>query len=1086
VADSTARPPSGSPQSRPGRVRRVVDPREWRVRVKLVAVLAVPTVAFLALAGINVTTLVLDARAYEGDARTAKLGRDVAALTHELQRERDLTAGYVVARDEAATRRLAAQRRAVDDAVARYRDRASAVREEASGPLAHTLAQVARDLAALDRLRDAVDERTVTRGAAVDEYSSDVAHLVDVVGGVTGSGDAELTQRLRALAAFAESKDRSSETRGVVFALAQQDRFGTGEYEQLTTALANERAASERFLETADDRQRALVSRTVRGQALLTVSRLEEEALSGGGRSLDVDAQQWLAASTTRQQQMAQAERLLLDRVVARSEALSGSARQQAVVTGSTIVAVLLVSLLLSLGVARSMARQLTRLRRGALDVAQVQLPEAVSRIREAPPGADPEREVPSLNLHSRDEVGQVAAAFDAVHRQAVRLAGDQALLRRDVNTLFVNFSRRSQSLVERQLSLIDDLEAREQDPTVLENLFRLDHLATRMRRNNESLLVIAGSDTTRRWSRPVPLPDVVLAAVSEIEQFTRVEQRTDADVAVAGHAVSDVVHLLAELLENATRSSPPSSSVVVSGRAVRGGSEALLEVEDSGIGMTKGVLRDANRRLGDPGGTVPTGPRMGLFVVSRLARRYGILVDLDESAHGGVVARVRLPAGLVTTSAAPDGDPAAAQGGGRVAPTTRTDGAVTAGGDPGHESDPAAENDPAAESDRAHDGHARNGVEVTTTHSGATVATQAGGSAARTVSDDADGASADWRGATTGTAPARRVAHGGRHDEVSTVVLPVFDSVSEWFRDRPDDEPADTSRPYADEGHAPGGAPHPDTAPPDAPPPDAPPLPDTPHLVAAETASARAVGAAGPSVDDGSPVAVSPGPGAGSPGGSYETGPGGLPRRPVPHASRDEAHGPGGNGSAPASWTSTGDAGWAAAEDAASPTSAGTTPAGLPIRRPMAHYVPGASDSPRANQDTDGSGVPTRDDTPSGATPPTATPPGETPPGRPDAGAPAPGWDQPAGPPSWPAAHAPAGPDTSPDLLRSAAAPGLGRPQGPATSPDQVRGLLSRYYRGVREAREASDTTTTEAPAPPSPTGASPYDSDAHEGEST
>ncbi|MGH8867765.1 MAG: nitrate- and nitrite sensing domain-containing protein [Actinomycetes bacterium] len=973
------------------RRRRAFDVREWRVRTKLVAVLVIPTVAFLGLAGVNLVTLVIAARSYAADTRAVDFGRDVSVLVHRLQRERDLSAGFFVDGSESAERRLAAQRHLVDRAVERYREVSEGMRPEAGAQLSRTLVRIDRDLTALPRLRDAVTDSSVTQSAAMGEYSGYVADLLDVVGGVTGQGDPELTQRIRVLVAFAEAKERASQARGTLFALALRDRFGTGQHEQLTTALANERSALDRFEATAGDNQRALASRTVRGQAVLTVSQLEEAAQKGGRAGPAVDPQQWLAASSARQKQMHEAERLLLDRVVERSRELTASATQRATVTGPAIAGIVLVSLLLSLVIARSMARGLTQLRRGALDIAQEQLPDAVARIREGQPGQDAEEQVPSLNVHSRDEVGQVAAAFDAVHRQAVRLAGEQAMLRRDVNTLFVNFSRRSQSLVERQLSLIDELEAQEQSPEALDNLFRLDHLATRMRRNNESLLVIAGSDTTRRWTRPVPLREVVLAAISEIEQFTRVTQKAEPDMAIAGHAVSDVVHMLAELLENATRSSPPTSHVTVSGRAIRAGTEALIEIEDSGIGMTKAALQDANRRLGNlPGQHVPSGPQMGLFIVTRLARRYGIVVELAESSHGGLVAQVRIPAALVTRQADPgvgsesDGD-ATADAPARPVRPERQD--ASGHGDGRRETGRRTSREADVHPTGRDDDREGAGPDDDQVDDSGVAATPARLQAAR-------------RSAMPSLA---------EKDEMPTVVLSVFDSVSEWF--------ASSGRAAAN------GTPRPTTA-------------DLPvHAGSGRPADQASAfpDARGAGPDRSSPAADGP------------------PQKPEPDRPADPPAQADRAVSAPRAsqgsgaddgWASSGDAGWAAAQGAASPGNAGLTSAGLPIRRPRAHFVPGSSG--------------TRHNGEAAAPAPTRAP-------RP-APAPVSGFG-------------------------TASEPGRPASRATPSSPDQVRGLLSTYYRGVREARQTGaepsnsprDAESGHKPArPPTP------NSTTHEGEST
>jgi signal transduction histidine kinase len=309
--------------------------------------------------------------------------------------------------------------------------------------------------------------------------------------------------------------------------------------------------------------------------------------------------------------------------------------------------------------VARALTRSLRVLRTSALDVAQRRLPQAVESMRS---GGAPDIDVEPVPLQNRDEIGQVARAFDAVHGQALRLAADQAALQSNVSSMFVNLSRRSQALVERQLQLIEQLESNEQDPDQLSNLFQLDHLATRMRRNSENLLVLAGTDVAKRNGAPVPLVDVLRAAVSEIEQYQRIVVQAPPEATVVGRATSDIVHLLAELLDNATNFSPPDSQVVMSSTLMPDGS-ILVEIADRGVGMVEQELGDANRRLTTPSAVdVSASRRMGLFVVGRLGARHGIPVHLGGAPTGGpgggVTASVTLPVHLVVSS----GEPAAPQ----------------------------------------------------------------------------------------------------------------------------------------------------------------------------------------------------------------------------------------------------------------------------------------------------------------------------------------------------------------------------------------------------------------------------------------
>ena len=313
----------------------------------------------------------------------------------------------------------------------------------------------------------------------------------------------------------------------------------------------------------------------------------------------------------------------------------------------------LLLVVLVSTIVARSLIRPLRKLRSDALDVAGHRLPEMVRRLSQSE-GADEGVEIEPIGVTSTDEIGEVARAFDQVHREAVRLAADEAMLRGNLNAMFINLSRRSQSLIERQLSLIDSLEQSEQDPGRLSSLFRLDHLATRMRRNSENLLVLAGHEVTRRWSQPVPLVDVLRAAISEIEQYERVVLNVQPGIVVVGQAVNDVVHLVAEIVENATTFSPEDTQVYVSGQPLSSGG-VLLDITDNGVGISDQEMSHANWRLDNPPVVdVAVSRRMGLFVVGRLAARHGVRVRLRHAQAGGLTALIWLPDTVAAPEVAP------------------------------------------------------------------------------------------------------------------------------------------------------------------------------------------------------------------------------------------------------------------------------------------------------------------------------------------------------------------------------------------------------------------------------------------------
>nr|WP_082993430.1 ATP-binding protein [Mycobacterium sp. 1245111.1] len=315
------------------------------------------------------------------------------------------------------------------------------------------------------------------------------------------------------------------------------------------------------------------------------------------------------------------------------------------------VVSAIAAALILVLLVARSLIRPLRVLRDGALKVAHEDLEREIARVRagdESPP--EP------LPVHTTEEIGQVAHAVDELHTQALLLAGDEARLRHLVNDMFKTMSRRNRSLVDQQLSLIDRLERNEEDPERLDSLFRLDHLAARMRRNGANLLVLAGAQSARGDQRtPVPLSSVIHAAVSEVEDYRRVETSMVPDCTISGAASGDIVHLLAELIDNALRYSPPASPVRVSA-GFRSDGAVLLQITDVGLGMTDGDRRIANMRLRAGGEVSPDSARhMGLFVVGRLADRHSVRVRLRgsslEEARSGTTAEVYLPSTVLTSA---------------------------------------------------------------------------------------------------------------------------------------------------------------------------------------------------------------------------------------------------------------------------------------------------------------------------------------------------------------------------------------------------------------------------------------------------
>ncbi|MEV4942014.1 nitrate- and nitrite sensing domain-containing protein [Streptomyces zaomyceticus] len=361
-------------------------------------------------------------------------------------------------------------------------------------------------------------------------------------------------------------------------------------------------------------------------------------------KSKGVTAETWMAVATAKFDGYSQVEKALVDKAVAEAAKISDEAKTDAWVIGGIVVIALLAAFILAGVMARQMSRSMQQLRTAAFGIAEQRLPMLVDQLSRTEPGRVDTRVQP-IPIDTQDEIGEVARAFDQVHREAVRLAAEQAMLRGNVNAIFTNLSRRNQSLIEGQLTLITDLENNEADPDQLENLFRLDHLATRMRRNGENLLVLAGEEPGRRWDQPVPLVDVMRAASSEVEQYERIELAGVPEAEIHGQAVTDLVHLLAELLENATTFSSPQTKVRVTATRLPDG-RVMVEIHDKGIGLTAEDFADINHKLANP----PTvdaavSQRMGLFVVGRLADRHGIRVQLRPSGEqAGTTSLVMLP----------------------------------------------------------------------------------------------------------------------------------------------------------------------------------------------------------------------------------------------------------------------------------------------------------------------------------------------------------------------------------------------------------------------------------------------------------
>ncbi|MFE5791515.1 nitrate- and nitrite sensing domain-containing protein [Streptomyces sp. NPDC056503] len=635
--------------------------RPRTVRAKIVSLLMVPVVSLLALWGFATVTTAQDmARLRQLQRVDADIRRPVSAAVAALQDERRAAVRQIAAPGAGRAAELKDRIRRTDEAVARLRlGDGHTVGDSGDlpadvGDRVDTFVGEARGLA---RLRAAAAEGRGDWDRVYDAYTTAVSAGFAVGGALTGIQDTGQGSHARVLLELARAGEMLSREDALLTSAHLTGRLTAAH--RLAFAGAAETRRSLLASATADlpPAGRTAWSRLADGSDHARLTGAEDRvARAADGRPAvqAAPSADWDAALASVRTGLTAVENDARAASAEDTDPFAGgilSPAGAAVVLGLVAVAA---SLVISVRIGRGLVVELVSLRNTALGIARRKLPAAMGRLRageeidvraEAPPGPAPQ-----------DEIGQVGEALTTVHRAALSAAVERAELASGISGVFVNLARRSQVLVHRQLNLLDSMERRADDPGELGDLFRLDHLTTRMRRHAESLIILSGAAPGRAWRMPVPLTDVVRAAVSEIEDYARVEVRRLPETAVAGGAVADLTHLLAELIENAAQFSPPHTKVRVSGEPV--GNGYALEIEDRGLGMGKETLTEANARI-DRSDALDLfdSDRLGLFVVSRLSARHAVKVHLRPSPYGGTTAVVLLPTDLL------QGDLAASHG---------------------------------------------------------------------------------------------------------------------------------------------------------------------------------------------------------------------------------------------------------------------------------------------------------------------------------------------------------------------------------------------------------------------------------------
>ncbi|RGC66347.1 sensor protein QseC [Micromonospora sp. MW-13] len=630
-----------------------MNTRDWPIRSKLTALVIAPVSALLAL-WIFATTLTFGPALDLLSARTLlyDLGRPGETVVAELQRERRLS--VVQLAGDGALPALAEQRRRTDVAVAELRTRVSGERlRDAADDLLD--ARVDRLLGALDALpagRGFIDRREVDRTGAIGLYSGMVGAAFQAFSAMATLPADDLNRQVLALTALGRSRELLGQADALLAGVLVTGRFAEGEHAQLVQTIGNQRFLVESAVADLPADDRAAYQRLAESDDFARLRALQDTLVRADPvRAPAVDVRAWQASQDAVQRRLRDFELTQADGLAERTVPVAVGILVRLGAAGVLGLAAVVVSVVVSLRVGRSLAQRLSGVRTAALEMAEHRLPDVVTRLRRGE-DVDVAREAPSLE-YGRDEIGQVGHAFNEVGRTAVRAAVDEVSLRRGLNEVFLNIARRSQGLVHRQLALLDRMERRVEDPDELAELFRVDHLATRLRRHAEDLVILAGAAPGRGWRNPVAMVDLVRGAISEVESYDRVDIADMQPAATVGRAVGDIIHLLAELMENATAFSPPGTRVAVRGQSLPNG--YALEITDQGLGMSAPAMEEANERLSTPPEFDPAdSARLGLFVVARLAARHGVRVQLRRAAQGGVTAVVLIPPDLVTTEPPP------------------------------------------------------------------------------------------------------------------------------------------------------------------------------------------------------------------------------------------------------------------------------------------------------------------------------------------------------------------------------------------------------------------------------------------------
>ncbi|WP_405578266.1 nitrate- and nitrite sensing domain-containing protein [Streptomyces sp. NBC_01190] len=626
--------------------------RGTTIRRKIVALLLIPLVSLAAIWAFAAT---ITGRAVFGrpDIKMVaeNIGYPTEAVVSGLQQERKVGLIYIAnPRDSQARLAFDKQEHATDASIARLRTQinASGVRAEIDRTSRDKLDVFLNTVEGVTSLRQRVDNQHITRNDTYDAYNALISPAFDLFDGLNPLNDTARDSRRRAGVGLMRAREQVSREDALMTVAISSGHMNTAELTDFTFAVADERNYYSDNLQVLGSALRAPYDRYWQSANGRKLRKAQDAVIAAGAVDAPVVAAhlQWPTLTGDVFDDLGKLDEATSTEFTQKNGPLSTSVIIEAAIAGGLGLVAVIASIVVSVRIGRSLIRDLTGLRREAQEVSGTRLPRVMRRLA-AGEQVDVETEVPRLQ-YADDEIGQVGKALNTLQRAAVEAAVRQSDMRRGVSDVFVNLARRSQVLLHRQLTLLDAMERRTENAEELADLFRLDHMTTRMRRHAEGLVILSGAAPSRQWRKPVQLMDVVRAAVAEVEDYERIEVRRLPRLAVSGAAVADLTHLLAELIENAAVFSPPHTQVRLHGEPVANG--FVLEIDDRGLGLTPDALLEANLRLAEtPEFELSDTDRLGLFVVSRLAQRHGVRVSLRQSPYGGTTAVVLIPSALLT-----------------------------------------------------------------------------------------------------------------------------------------------------------------------------------------------------------------------------------------------------------------------------------------------------------------------------------------------------------------------------------------------------------------------------------------------------